>query len=200
MQTPQQPEPSSSPFSRESMRNSLHWLQFIARIGSVSMEVFLRRGFGSRYLHLEALLAAMLLMAWPAFSPECDPRPMFWLFIGYLIMCAAARFEHLVAFLRGSLVDRHTRYNGAPLLCRLFPKCSEVTIKSQIEPVLIFVTGLIARSYNSSLGGYLLFASACMGLTAFFLRARDNAKLLDLRDALIEQQQLARQYRAIHPS
>lgn len=194
---PQQPQQSemTGVFSMESYRNAFGWITLIASVGSVSLEVFLRRGFGSRYLHTQAALAVLLILFWPLFFPDRDLAPMFWFLLAYLFMCARARAARLAKWLRGREDNTHSRYNGRPWLCSLMPSTPELAIKGKIEPTLALCTGIVISGLNEPLGCYLVFAGLCMGINFSVLQARDRARMLDLRDSLIEQQLAVERFR-----
>lgn len=191
----QQQDQTPNMFSPESFRNTLNWLSLVALAGSVTLEVFFRKGFGSRYLHLQAGLGALLILLWPALFPHDAPEPMALFFLGYLLMLARARSENRALMATGRQHCVHSRYNGEPRLIRWMPKAPESFIKGYVEPFAAIGLGVALSALNQPLGCYLVFAGLCMRMNQTLMEARDNTRTLDMRDMLIEQQLAAARLR-----
>ncbi|MGH7242384.1 MAG: hypothetical protein ACREJD_03080 [Phycisphaerales bacterium] len=191
----QQDNEAPGMFSMQSHRNTIQWVALIALAGSVSLEVFLRKGFGSRYLHMQAALAMLLILFWPLLFQHDDPLPMVWFLGAYLLMLARARAARLTTKLGRSEDLVHSRYNGTPRLCRWMPRTSENAVKSFVEPALAVGLGIVLAGLNQSLGCYLVFAGLCMKVNHSFMEAREKVRTLDMRDMLIEQQLAVERFR-----
>ena len=162
---------------------------------AASVEVFLRREIGSRYMDKQGALAVLLIPGWCLFWPEKDPRPLCWFLGAYLVMCARVRFTSLRRRLRGE--EGHTRYNGWPriLSLPLLRRLSEAKAKAVVEPLLVIGTGALVMNSNPPLGSYLVAAGCGLGLAHGAIEARERTRLMDMSDAVIDQRNLAERFR-----
>jgi hypothetical protein len=167
----------------------LGWLLLISRIGAVTVEVFLHKGFGRRYIGLQALLAFVLIPLWSSFWPEHDMRAQIIFMEAYFAMLVIARMGVICNWFRGT--QPHSYYSGTPHLCRLLPKLSENTVKKFVEPGVLLLVGLIVSDVSEPFGKYLMFAGICLFLSIAIGDAWIQKRAMDARDALIEQQSVA---------
>jgi hypothetical protein len=186
-----QQETQSGPF--EDARAGLNVMTFVARVGAVSMEVFLHSQIGCRYLGLQAVAVVVLIPFFGLMWPEEDQGPLMLLLLAYLMMCAMARLGSLSRRMRG--IREHSRYTGLPHLVRYFPRIPEESVKRFVEPILVAVAGACAADFNAPLEHYLYFAAGCLFVSAnlddLWLRGQST----DLSDAVIEQQLSAERFR-----
>jgi hypothetical protein len=187
---PQQSQANQSPFD---VRSALGWAVVISRIGAVSVEVFLRKGFGARYIGLQALLALLAIPLWGSCFHGDDISQLTIFLESYFVMVVVARIGVGYRLWRGDAI--HSYYNGAPRLGRLFPWLSEATLKRFIEPGLVLVLGKFIHETNHPLGSYLLFAAGCLASSAWITDFAMRKRTRDLRDAIIEQQIVMGQFR-----
>ncbi len=179
-----------------SFRNGLAWLGFIVKSLAVTVEVFLHRRFGERYIGLQGLAGIGLILLFCTFFPTDDVRPLVGFLGLYLVMCFVARTGVLWRRLRRD--DEHSRYTGRPRLLAVFCNCKELTIKRFWEPALVALGGRVIVSMNAPLGYYLVIAAIALFISVNFSEAYDHARVLDLNDSLIEQRQAAERFRAMH--
>lgn len=185
----------SNPGSSDSPGSTLAFGLFFCRTLAASVEVFLHREIGERYLGLQA--AAVLLLV-PIFSlgfPGREIGPLLLFLVAYLVMCAVARVGSLVRRFRGR--TWHTYYTGWPRLMSPRTKCSELTFKRFIEPALLLSGGVLLLAINRPLGAYLMLAGVGLfiSVSATVIEARTRA--LDMYDALLQQELLAAQFREL---
>jgi hypothetical protein len=181
----QQPQQSSP-----DMQSALGWTVFVSRIGAVSVEVFLRRGFGQRYFGLQALLVLLLIPLWSSCCPEQDPRPLMTFLAAYVVMLLVARVGIFCRWIRGT--SPHSYYAGEPLVGRLLPWLPERAVKRFVEPLVVFAGGFYLCEFSAPLGKYLMFAAGCLLVTAWLNDLWLRKRSLDVRDAMIEQQEVMR--------
>jgi hypothetical protein len=172
------------------------WFFFLMGTFAASLEVFLRRRFGERYLGVRAAAAVLLIPFFGVFFGGHDLRPLLWFWGIYILMCFIAR----VNVLRRRLRYEHlpTMYTGLPHLQRWLPRLSEVTIKRFIEPVLIFVLGTLVCLWNDPLGMYLILGAICLAVTVNLAEMQARARALDLFDTVMAQRQIAERYRSMY--
>jgi len=77
---------------RQEMRGIANLLMFVARVASVTVEVFLHRQFGPRYIGGQAAAGLLVVPVFGALLyPHHDQRPLL-VFVGlFLLGCASAR-------------------------------------------------------------------------------------------------------------
>jgi hypothetical protein len=173
----------------------LYVFMLLAYAWSASIEVFLRRRFGERYLAVRGPAVIPLVLLYGACWEGRDITPMLCFLAAYLVMCARARVEILAR--RKSGEPGHTMYNGLPRLTRFVPRWREATVKRFAEPLLVLAAGGLACAIDEPLGLYLILGSFFVFATATVGTGWDRNRVLDLNDAVIEQQWRAEQFRAI---
>lgn len=168
-------------------------LVFVARMLASPLEACLRREFGQKYFGIEALASLGLLPLWMAFWPgmSADGLICFWVYV--LFMLARARAESLRMLRHGANV--HTRYSGWPRLSRWFPRMSEAALKAKYEPAFCFLAGILLFCVTEPLGSFVLVATVGLVLTQSTIEAVERARVMELNDAMIEQQSLAGRFR-----
>jgi hypothetical protein len=166
---------------------------FLARCGAVSMEVFLHRSIGCRYLGLQAAAAMLLIPGFGLFWPADDQGPLMCLLAAYLFMCLAARMDMAAQRRRGT--EEHSLYGGYPWLMKLCPKASEEAVKRFIEPLLVLMAAGLTSDFNQPLSNYFLFAAICLFVSANLNALWFRTRAVELNDAVIEQQVVAERFR-----
>lgn len=194
----QQPIPTNG---AEQFKVFASWLAFICSALAVSVEVFLHRSrsFGERYLGLQAGAAILVMFFFPVFFPDQDARPMLRFLGAYILMCGWVRLR-VAGRVRGGKRCRphvHTLYTGRPWISSLLGRSSELAVKRGIEPMFVFLGGVMLVPVSEPLGAYLMVASfgllASVNLNVNFERTR----ALDLNDAFLDQRSLADRFRGM---
>lgn len=187
--------PSGKESGGSSDKSGLPVLMFVVQAWATSVEVFLHRGFGERYLGLQAgavlLLVPLYCLAWPHY----DLRPMMMFLLAYLVMYCTARSKAVLRRWRGE--QFHSYYTGRPRLMRLLPRCDEVAVKRFIEPLIVLGIGYLSAQGNRPFGTYLMCAAACLIMSVTMSVAWSRTRALDLNDAVFDQQEVAERFRAM---
>jgi hypothetical protein len=177
----------------ESMRQSTNVAMLVFQIGAISMEVFLHRGFGERYLGPRAAAVFILIPLYSLGWQGYDLQPLF-LFLGaYLLMCFVARAGIAERVRRGE--QCHSFYTGWPRFLGPKAKISEIAMKRFWEPGITGLLGLAVRDFNAPLGTYLIFGAISMACSVGASEAIERQRALDMNDAVIDQQQTAERFR-----
>lgn len=187
---------SKAPSQREQYAALLSWLVFIGQALETSVAVFMRRGFGQRYFGGQAALVLLLVPLWTLVWPEDDPRPLLWFLPAYLMGLAWARFDGVRRRRRGE--RPHSYYSGRPSLLNgpIFQRwLSEPTAKATVEPLFVGLVGAGVMQLNQPLGSYLLVAAAGQWIAVAMAQLYEQQRLTDARDAYLEQQHFAQQFR-----
>jgi hypothetical protein len=142
------------------------------------------RTFGVRSIGSRATIALLMMALFVGFHPNDNPAPLGFFMLGTVLLSVLAFAIGKIQQWRG--VPIHSRYTGRPYLMWFLRFLSESTVK-RIEPLIVFVFGVVIHCVNSPLGSFLMVASVCLGLRVMFERIRRNEQALDINDALIEQ-------------
>lgn len=185
--------PSQSP---PDTKASIGWLLFACRALAATVEVFLHRAetFGERYLGPQVGIALLVLFFFPAFWQGHDPDPVMWFLAAFLAACVVIRVRTQKRRSRGG-PQPHTLYSGVPHLSRIAGKMDERTVKSKLEPVLVWLTGFIVAELNRPLGAYLMLAAFGLLIATHAALALERKRALDVHDAFIDQRGVAERFR-----
>ena len=165
----------------------------VCQILAITVEVFLHRGFGERYLGLSAALAIPMILIFSMFFPPSTIGPLFSFLMFYLIMCVVARIGVLYRSWFGKETI-HSRYTGSPYLMLLFPRWREITVK-RIEAVMVLGAGYAIYRDSVALGAYLMTAALGMFLSLFFSEVYSRSRAQDMKDAVIDQTLITERFR-----
>jgi hypothetical protein len=163
---------------------------------AVSVEVFLRRNFGSRYLGLQAL-GVPLLVGFHCYlfrDGNCAPFKPF--LLAYLAALVLHRLGRLRRWCQGQ-PEGHSRYAGDSWVPAVIPWLSDATAKWLVEPALVFAAAGAALPYSKPFAAYLLLAGVSLraldAAGAVWRREQDR----DLNDLVIEQESAAERFRRL---
>ncbi|MEK6701063.1 MAG: hypothetical protein AABZ53_02290 [Planctomycetota bacterium] len=189
-------EPPPLSFAQKTQQ-LVNFLKFICMTFSAPVEVWLRRGFGDRYFSKAALFSVVLIPFWGTLFPGTDLTLLFGFWWSYFIMLLFARIAMFRRWTRGEV--EHTLYSGYSRLHRFFPRASELKIKETIEPMLVFIIGVVFLTMSPALGLYLMVASFAMAVSIRITMIETRQRLLQLTDAAFEQRELAEAFRRVFP-
>lgn len=188
--------PSSAQDPRRQASSAGKWIELSLRGIAVTLEVCLHdlSTFGERYLGAQAALGLLILFVFPAFWEREDPTPVWCFGAVVLVRCLAARGA-VHARIRAGAPPVHSYYSGRPSLRRLTEWMGERRVKASVEPALTTLAGFVAYSVSPPLGAYWLIASLCMLAKVQNELLAERRRLLDVRDAQLEQQRIAEDWR-----
>lgn len=181
---------------QERFTATVGWSTLVAQILAMSVHPMLRTTFGARYFDFRAGIAVVVILLFSAFWREHDPYWLYGFAFAFMFTCAMARKRVHERAKRGE--HQHSYYSGWPLLCRMWPfrRWRERTVKGIAEPLLVAgIAGLILQM-NQPLGVYLLWCAAAMRLTQKLAEGYERTRMLDMRDAYLEQQHAAERFRS----
>ena len=176
----------------------LNGLMFLCMSYSTSVEVFLHRNMGERYLGFQAVAVLLLVPLHTVFMETRDPELTAWFLLFYLLFCFVQRCNMWERRKRGQF--EHSQYNGYPLLRGEKATISEIAVKTWAEPGLVALVGLLLCQHDRAFGTFIMTCGASMcikGLVGYQLR---EAEVTDMRDSMIEQQQKANRFRQSMPN
>lgn len=171
----------------------LGWGLFLCRALAASVEVFLHRNIGERYLNWQAVAVLVIV---PVFALGWEPHdsgPLMVFLMLYVLMCAVSRIRALRR--RGQGSCEHSYYTGWPRLIGPKAKCSEMTFKRVFEPLLVVSGGFLLTAWNPPLGTYLMFAAGGLFLSMTAIEVENQSRALDMHDAALEQERLTERFR-----
>jgi hypothetical protein len=167
---------------------ALNILGLVLDTWATSLQVFLHHGFGERFFGPQAAAVLLLIPIYMVGWPHDDLRPILLYLPAYLAMCLVHRLDMAARRLRGE-PPVHSRYNGSPVFMKWFGRMPEITVKTVMEPLLLFIAGALVRSDNRPFGTYLMIGAVClfvqshMGVTWMRIRATDRHARLGNRTA-----------------
>ncbi len=188
----QQPQ---EPTFMQRLANFGNVLTFFAQSVALTGEVFLHDRFGDRYFRFQAIGALIFMLFYAACWQGHDLTPLAGFFIAFMAMMILARIGVLYRRVRGTGDAIHSRYTGRPHLIRIFPRLDELKTKQGIEPFLMIFIGILTCGYNEPLAVYLFITGIAMRASVDLNESYQREKALNLTDAWIEQQQIAKRFR-----
>jgi len=159
---------------------------------ALSVEVFLHRGFGSGYVGC-GQLAFLVMFLFAKFFPDQDMRPLIFFAGMYGVLWFIATINVLIRWWRGIRSTR-SRYNGRPHLWKLLPSWKEMNVK-HLESLLVILLGYGVHHLNRPLGAYLILAGVFVFLRGYSVASMMRQRAVELNDAVIEQKEVAEQFR-----
>jgi hypothetical protein len=189
MQRADQQPPAGDP------KSCLKAIAFIVRTFSVCGEVFLRTGFGERYFGNQAAAAVLLIPCFTILCPKDDPTGLIVFLIAYLCLLFSHRIDIVKRRRAGTF--EHSYYNGRPIVLRwpLFRKLSEEKVKLNVEPMIAIFSGIFMMPLSIALGKLVVLIGLGMMFTTGLTQAYQHARVIDMRDAYIEQRTIASRFR-----
>ncbi len=180
-------QPSSQSGDKSAQR-AFHWvLLFIHGFALVTI-VFLRRGFGDKYINVQAGVALLILLFFGAFFPGYDPTLLYVYLGAYILMCA----RHNISKRRG--LAEHSMYSGTPRLMRFFG-ASEGTIKRRHEPLAVIALAFLTSLVDVPLGFLLLWSGVAIYMIESSAEQAVQARLREMNDLYLEQQSVLERFR-----
>ena len=174
----------------------MNLLMVVLHIYSTSIEVFLHRGMGARYLGLQAVFVLFLVPLHTGFMRTKDPSLTGLFLLAYLGACLGQRAIMLARQRTGEVV--HSRYNGYPWLLGAKSRIDELTWKGRVEPLLVVLGGVLFACLDEGFGSFVMTAGGAMFLKNLMHQQLRSQELMDMQDSLVEQQQRAAQFRQMN--
>jgi hypothetical protein len=175
------------------MKLALSLIRFAFDSLALSLEVFLHRRFGVRYIGLQAAGALLILFVYPAMWEGHDVRPLGGFLLAFLLMNAVARIGMMIRCWRGD--GEHSYYTGRPWLMSILRGSSELTVKRGYEPLLVFLVGALTLPWSQPLGSYLMIAAFGLLASVHLQHSEEVTKAMDMFDAYTEQRNVAERFR-----
>lgn len=174
-------------------RNTMNWAVTVVQIYAMSVEVFLHRSMGERYLGPQVIGVPFLVFLHAYLFRDHDPSLLMLFLVAFVAACLLQRIGILWRGWTGRRL--HSRYNGSPWLLARDPRADEVAFKIWIEPVLVIAGGLLVVTVDPVFGWYIVTAGVALHLQGRLLNQLTHSRVLDARDAMFEQQIHAEQFR-----
>jgi hypothetical protein len=172
------------------------FLTLVFQSFAATVEVFLHRSFGSRYLSLRAVGGMVVIILFASMIPLPGRWAVMLFFFAYFKACLVARAGVLWRKWKGIDLE-HSRYSGTPYLMKVFPRWNEVKIKRFVEPAIVFLVAILLGNYVPALTMYLMVAGFALMITNNQAEEYERRRALMMRDDLIESQQRAERVRSM---
>jgi hypothetical protein len=167
-------------------------IEGLGRSTALSVEAFLRRGFGGAYIGC-GLAAFLVMYVFSTFFQGENLGPLA-VFAGlYGILWLIACINALIR--RWRKMERvHSRYSGRPHLCRILTGWQEIHVK-MLEGLLVLGIGFAIHLLNRPLGDYLMLAGVFVLVRGYCVASALRGRAVELNDAVIEQREIAENFR-----
>jgi peptidoglycan biosynthesis protein MviN/MurJ (putative lipid II flippase) len=157
----------------------MRWLLLICAGLAALCEAILHKHHGRRWPGLAGLIGAVAILFSAVFWPNEDVTPLLWLFWAYLGALLVARV---------SILNR-------PFGKYMLPFLSERLIKGLIEPLLVFLVGVVLLPLSEPVGGYLILAAWGLFVSTNAAEMWMRSRVEQLHDSVIEQREIAERFR-----
>ena len=163
-----------------------------ARSLALSVEVFVRRGFGSGYL-CYGLFTFIVMFFFVQFFPNENGWPIAVFAGAYGVLWLIAAINVLIRRWRRTETV-HAQYSGHPHLCLLLPSWKERNVK-YLEMLLVILLGFGVHDLNRPLGDYVMLAAIFALLRDYCVASMIWARAVEMNNAVIEQREVADEFR-----
>jgi hypothetical protein len=184
-----------SPGNGNDGRNGAQWAMLMLRSITVTVEVFLHRDFGSRYIGTQGFVGLLIILFFGAFINVPGTNGLMMFLMAYLFVCLVARVQ-IDRRKRRGLDPQHSRYTGWPYLMSVFPRCSELTVKRFIEPALVVTVAALVMNFVPALGLYLMMAGGVLFTMVNYDEAEERRRIQSMQDSIIDASQRAERFRS----
>lgn len=187
------------PNHRNELSSKFGILVFLAGTFAAPVELFLHRlgSFGERYFGFQFVVAASLIVFWPAFcSPDHDPQPMLAFLFSSVLMYCCARNRTVKRVHKGG-PQPHTRYGGTPWLMLILGRTDEGRVKVLYEPIFVCTVGAFMMNLSPPLGGFLIVSGIGMFVANSISDRFERRRAMDMHDALMEQRRVVHRFRSL---
>jgi len=174
--------------------------QFLIRHAARTVQVFLRHGFGERYLSFFGINGPYRAFLWfliltvfyrvnsPGWTP--DGRSLFLFLLVYTAMLSLHQFWSRNLRRRGHLT--HSYFTGYSFGFWRYVPASPNVVRVVLEPLFAFViNSVIVMRFNPVVGLWIHFAIMCSFFVGLFDAAREKRIILDSLDSQFEAQNLS---------
>jgi hypothetical protein len=175
-----------------SARIMAEFIDGIGRAIALTVEVFLHRGFGSRYVGC-GFIGVVIIFLFSMLFPGQNTSALLGFAALYGVMWLVALVNVGIRRWR-KMNGVHSLYNGRPHLSRLLPNWKETNVK-HVESLTAFLLGFGVHCLNRPLGDYLMFAAAFVFVRGYNLAVQRRDRAIRMNDQMIEQRLVAEQFR-----
>ena len=162
----------------------------ILRLSSVTLEVFLHRGFGERYFRLIDLILGIVALEVAGyfsqvFSPDSFTQIIYF---GGVVLALGLIHIGLIQRRKKKGVIVHSRYWGHSWPVFYMLRLPHQTIQHFVEPLLCFVVGVLLAVYTPYLliGSWIVIGAVSWGILCQIEAWKWNSRILDAIDHEIE--------------
>jgi hypothetical protein len=193
---PQQSQRSQQP-SPVASQLVIGLVEGVIRSTALTVEIFLHRGFGVRYIDC-GLLGMVVMFVFAMCFPDQNTRPLLCFMAVYGVVWLITTICTLIRFWRGKNVV-HSLYTGRPFLWRLLESWREQNVK-YVEALLVILLGYGVHHLNRPLGDYLMVAASVVLLRGYNIAAQRRLRAMEMNDSVIEQRLVAERFRDMQGS
>jgi hypothetical protein len=172
------------------MRTGVNVLHLVVETHAAAVTPFLRRGMGVNYPGVFGLLALVMIPLYAAATHDPLMITFLWVWLGAIIV---RRAEAVQLARRGRVV--HSRYNGWPWFSVKLPFVKTESAAKVADAMVCLVVGVLLCQWSIALGRFVMLGCVSLGMQRAIQGQVNSMRVRQMRDAAIEQRQLAEWYR-----
>jgi hypothetical protein len=172
------------------MRTGAKVLHLVVETHAAGFTPFLRRGMGVNYPGAFGLLALVMILLYAAATHDPLVITYFWFWLGMIIV----RRAEAVQLARRGWVE-HSRYNGWPWFSIKLPFVKTESAAKIADAMVCLIVGAELYQWSEALGRFVMLGCLSLGMQRAIQGQVNSMRLRQMRDAAIEQRQLAEWYR-----
>lgn len=177
---------------RQDMKGGFNLVYVILHGFATSVTPFTRTGFGQEAFGISSIVALLLMIGFGSFGNSYAMWVFLWLWVLAVLRQRVTQMQN-----RKKGVICHSRYQGYPWLAfKLFPRIKDEGNAKGAEAFLVMSIGaLLGYCLDPALGWFLALGGIGTLCIEAFAAEVMKRRLQDMRDAEIEQRDLAERFR-----
>ncbi len=173
------------------MQGGFNLVCFLLNGHATCLTPFIRTDFGREALGLNGLCALIIILAYGSFA---NSGAMWVFLLLWILAMLQQRMKGIQNRNKGIAI--HSRYNGYPWLSfKLFPRTKDETSARGVDGFLCIVAGALLSYVDPALGCFIGVGGFSLLFVEALIVELRKKRLQSMRDAEIEQRDLADHYR-----
>eukprot|EP00456_Euglypha_rotunda_P018008 TRINITY_DN162_c0_g1_i29.p1 TRINITY_DN162_c0_g1~~TRINITY_DN162_c0_g1_i29.p1 ORF type:complete len:192 (-),score=51.23 TRINITY_DN162_c0_g1_i29:427-1002(-) len=171
------------------MKGAFNIAYLVMNSHALTCTVFLRRDFGKEAIGMFGIVGLLMVLVYGGLM---NSYAMYLYLLAFLLAVVGQRMQTFQNWRKGDI--QHSRYNGYPAIAlKLFPKLKEMDAKG-IEAFMCLGIGWLLTHVDPALGWYVMGGFFSILLSEGISAEIRKQRLQAMRDAEIENRQLASEY------
>lgn len=186
---------NEQPFCLPDSQQALNVIELSMAGWALSMEVWMRHGFGSRYVGIQGMFGALAIIGYAVLWREFDVSGLLWFLLFFLAMLLIRRMQALRKSRYGE--RNHSRYSGVSLFAKKFPNYSEIKLKQWFEPIYAVLMGMLICPFSMPLGTYFIIGAFMIRWNIDRTERWTRIRVQEMNDAVCDHEAIAYRFREL---